>query len=617
LLLFLSIWTSMSSAIAAQNQARHWWVLKSGKVVSAPKLSAAKSEAFCLANPDVALDLMDLVAGPTELDVDERGGTASFSIQVQMLAQCLDGEVSVTLNYGALGGSADLGAAGDAVVVPAVVRFDAVPQFSLPVNSGGQISVTGVDDELIEDDETIELGLTGGSGVQVLDQFVDAFLVSADPDRILATVTIISDDTIPIGDSVDELLPFDPVARELAAALDDICAAQNQDPELLAQCQAIRAGLEAEDASGVQSALRGLAPEEVATQSSSVVEIRSGSQTDRVQGRLANLRGSGAARRAATSTTLSFRADGLPFSFDQLLQSDDGGDMGGGLLGSRWGGFISGDAGRGDRGTTARENGFDFDRWGITGGLDYRISDAWFAGAALGFNRFDADLQGDGGRLESDILALTLYSSYSFAGGGYIEGSIGKADFDFDQARRIVYSVGGLSIDRTATAGFDAEQLVGTLAAGYPIVRGEWLFTPSVGIEWSRTDTDSFTETGAGSLNLFVRGQDVYSTLSNLNLQISRTISFSGGVLVPYFNATYYSEGSNESRPTIARFVSDVSGTLISIGSDEPDTSYAQFGVGVNWLTVAGIQLYADYRRVSGLDDFSLKAFSVGGKLEF
>ena len=61
------------------------------------------------------------------------------------------------------------------------------------------------------------------------------------------------------------------------------------------------------------------------------------------------------------------------------------------LGGTRLGLWVNGTIGGGDADRRDGNSGFDTDTWNLTSGLDYRFSDRFFAGAALGYSRLSAD----------------------------------------------------------------------------------------------------------------------------------------------------------------------------------------------------------------------------------
>ena len=580
----------------------------------------AKTQAFCTANPN-ALVQLDTTLVPAAVDgrinIFE-GATQAFSVQGAVSAYCgintqePTRRALISLQFEVLaGGSAS---AADGTASATQLTFNSVPVFlAAPVSQTTSGTMSATADAVIEPDETLRYGLRGGTIIENDPANPNAGNLAVVIGSGATLVTFVIKDGAPIGDSTIRLLPNDDVALDIAASLDTICKKQNLDGDLLLQCQALRTALGQADGAGAASIFRALGAEEAAAESSSIIENRAGSQQDRINTRLGTLHGSAARKGNSMTTSFTWNDVGLPTGFAQSEQDNTGG----GLLDAKLGGFLIADGGKGDRESTTREDGFDYDRYGLSGGLDYRFTDAFVAGFALGFNRYEADLAGAGGALDAKVNSLSLYSSYSMPNGAYFDATLGFSDFDFSTLRLIQYNAGGRSENRRARGDYSAEQLSGTLAIGWPLVYGAWSLTPSASIEYSRTDSDSFTETGAGALNLRILGQDAYSTVGALNFQANRSISIERGVLVPYFGASYYFEQRNESNPTLSFFPADVDRTRIFIRSDAADTRFGSLGAGITWYLPSGLQAYLDYRRSFGLRGFSQNGLSLGLRLEF
>ena len=611
---------SLAIALSSLNAHAATLVISRSGQIHAVNGPIVKTQAFCTANPN-ALVQLDTTLVPAAVDgrinIFE-GATQAFTVQGAVSAYCgIDTQeptrrALISLQFEVLaGGSAS---AADGTASATQLTFNSVPVFlAAPISQSATGSVSASSDATVEPDETLRYGLRGGTIIEN----DPANPAAGNLARVIGSgatlVTFVIKDGAPIAETTRRILAADDVALDLAAALETICQKQGLDGDLLAQCTALRTALGQGDAAGSASILRALGAEEAATESSSIVENRAGSQQDRINMRLGTLHRTA---RSATSLTTAFNFDGWDVPIG-LAAAESEAEASGGLFDQRLGGFLIGDAGRGNRSTSVREDGFDYKRYGLSGGLDYRFTDAWVAGFALGFNRYSAELQDGAGALDAKVRSGSLYSSYSLANGAYFDATLGISGFAFDTVRAIQYRAGGRSEDRRALGNYDAEQLSATFSFGYPIVSGSWNITPSAALEYSHTDSDSFTETGAGALNLFIQGQDVYSLLGSLNVQASRTFSIERGVLVPYANASLYFEQKNESNPTVAFFPSDVDRTRIFIRSDEADTRFGSAGMGITWFMPSGLQAYLDYRRTIGLKGFTQNGISLGLRLEF
>lgn len=108
-------------------------------------------------------------------------------------------------------------------------------------------------------------------------------------------------------------------------------------------------------------------------------------------------------------------------------QSLTGGAAGDGF--SRLGLFINGDYGTGEKDATFNENGFDFDSYGITAGIDYRFGSNFVAGLALGYSNSDVDVEQGFGSTEGEGTSFTAYGTY-YTENFYVEGSVTSGSYD-------------------------------------------------------------------------------------------------------------------------------------------------------------------------------------------
>jgi uncharacterized protein with beta-barrel porin domain len=112
----------------------------------------------------------------------------------------------------------------------------------------------------------------------------------------------------------------------------------------------------------------------------------------------------------------------------------------------RLSGFLNVRYGFGSKDETAREDGFDFDHWGVTGGLDYRLTDDFTLGGAISYTKLNADFNQSGfnvfgGSADSDGWGIAAYGIYSKKG-FYVDGLLGYGQVSNELSRRVFYSAG-------------------------------------------------------------------------------------------------------------------------------------------------------------------------------
>lgn len=366
--------------------------------------------------------------------------------------------------------------------------------------------------------------------------------------------------------------------------------------------------------SELRGALQGVAPEEMNAQD----RTRALSNASPIGARLLALRrGAGGGLLA----NASFNLNGSPVLLSELLPE---GSQGGGAspdagLSSPWSGFIQGHYNWGDRDASALEDAFDFDDVGITGGVDYRFSEATVAGIALSYSRTEADFDGGLGDVDSKNVGLSVYASHSI-GNMYVEGVLGYSRADFDSARRILVpsATNVAGFDTTARGSTDADQFSASVGAGYDWSRDGLTLTPFARLSYMSLDIDGFTESEpVHGLGLDVEGRTVRSLQSAIGVQVMKAVSTQSGVVTPYAGIEWNHEFKNDEANIVAKYTHDPFNTTFFIPTADPDRNYFTVRAGVSATFASGLAAFANIDTVVGLNDTSGTSLTFGVRLEF
>jgi uncharacterized protein YhjY with autotransporter beta-barrel domain len=296
---------------------------------------------------------------------------------------------------------------------------------------------------------------------------------------------------------------------------------------------------------------------------------------------------------------------------------------------NRLGLFVNGLFGFGDKDPTSREAGFDYGRYGVTGGLDYRFTRNLIMGLAFGYSATDTDLDASSGNLDTDSYTASAYGTYYVADKFYIDAIISVGWHDFDSTRNIRYTfidAGGTTrrVDQTALGNTDGTQYAFSVGMGYDLHSGGWTVGPFGRINYSRTDIDGYREairinpadTGETGQNLTINDQEITSITSVLGGQISYAISTASGVLLPQLRFEWVHEFDDDVRQITASYVADPGSTVLSISTDAPDRDFFNFGAGVSLTLRGGISAFAYYETVLGLDNVTAHNVAFGVRVE-
>ena len=298
----------------------------------------------------------------------------------------------------------------------------------------------------------------------------------------------------------------------------------------------------------------------------------------------------------------------------------------------RLGLFVNGTFSFGDRDTTSREAGFDFDTYGVTGGVDYRFTDNLVFGLAFGYTRTEDEYASSRGNMDANAYTFSAFGTY-YVGQLYLDGIFSYSWNDFDSARNIVYTIpstsrtgslvpGTTTVNQTARSETDGTQFAFSLGTGYDFTAKGFTFGPYGRLNYLQANIDGFQEhiddANAGfGLPLAIKGQDVESLTWVLGGQGSYAFSTGFGVLVPQMRFEWEHEFLNNQRRITAAFVSDPANTPILLDTDNSDRDYFNLGAGLSAVFQRGVSAFAYYETVLALSDVTAHRIAVGVRLAF
>lgn len=299
-----------------------------------------------------------------------------------------------------------------------------------------------------------------------------------------------------------------------------------------------------------------------------------------------------------------------------------------------WAWFANGAVGWGDRDETDNESGYDFDSLGITLGADYALESGLTLGLAVGFTRFDVDLErgsastftssSAGGDIESDGYSLSAFFVQSWER-IYVNGilSYGESDFDMQRRVRLTAAPGatgtgsGLSLDRRLNASTDSQQLGGQLSGGVVLGTGATTVDLYLGMDWLDIDIDSFQErenVPDGGLALRFDSQGTTSLQSIAGVMVRHASSMGLGVLVPYAGVEWRHEFDNDNDPLEYRYAFAAPGSTVTFRTptDAPDEDFFEVTLGVSAQFANNLFAFLQYNGTVGLADTSANLITAG-----
>jgi len=408
------------------------------------------------------------------------------------------------------------------------------------------------------------------------------------------------------------------------AGMDNLTAGQS---DLLARCSELVVNA-ATHPSEVNRALGEMRGDEASSQNNAALAAAA-NQLDHLKSRFAALR-SGSRGLDLAGLNLMVPGGAIPLSLlpsaIALAVGEPPEEVGAEF--SRWGFFATGTIGRGERDPDTLDPGYKYDSYDITAGVDYRVTDSWVLGAALGFNGNDTRLPDARGGMDATGWTVSGYASWFSGSQWYVDGVLSYGSNQFDLERSLDYSIGGLAggltrVDQIALASPDGDRQSFSVSLGRDFNKGAWSFGPYLRAAYTSIDFDGYSETmsnptGAGAgLALQVDGRTLKSLQGVVGGKLSYAISTSWGVLLPSAQIEWVNEFEDDPELLVTRFLHDPTQTPILIESDRIDDNYFNIGLGLSGVFASGRSAYLYYEHVAGQERMSSDSLAVGIRIEF
>ncbi|MEJ0067434.1 MAG: autotransporter outer membrane beta-barrel domain-containing protein [Pseudomonadota bacterium] len=243
-----------------------------------------------------------------------------------------------------------------------------------------------------------------------------------------------------------------------------------------------------------------------------------------------------------------------------------------------WSTWLSGFGIFGDVGGNGNAHSLHYSTGGTMFGADYRLGPSLLVGAFVGYGGSGTAASGLAGSGSIDSYVGGVYVSWNAI--GHMSTACWATAIRDDSLRRTIAFPGFATM--SARGSTHANQLLSSIETGRSYDLSERIVaTPFVGLQAITLDQAAFTETGAGSLDLAVRGQSVSTVRSQLGTRLSRDIDIGEGkVLNVGLKIGWAHELSDTGATTTARFAG-TSGTSFAVQGARHDRDSALVGIGV------------------------------------
>ena len=266
----------------------------------------------------------------------------------------------------------------------------------------------------------------------------------------------------------------------------------------------------------------------------------------------------------------------------------------------------------GEKDVSTKETGFDYDSYGLTAGMDMRLSNNFVIGFAAGYGDTQADYTSSVGGMDMQGYSLSVFGTMYKKDSYFIDGIINLTQNQFDSRRTFTDPN---AVTQTATADTDGTTLTVGLGAGYENHIKDTSFGNYVRINYTKVDIDSFTESGAGVYNTQIDDQDLSSFEGVVGFNVSKVVDHSWGVLIPQIRLELVHEFENESRIVNARFTGAVNNgitTNLMLPSDRPDRTYINLSLAASAQFSHGRSGFVQYTGLFGQNDIDEHGLELG-----
>jgi outer membrane lipase/esterase len=276
----------------------------------------------------------------------------------------------------------------------------------------------------------------------------------------------------------------------------------------------------------------------------------------------------------------------------------------------KWGIFVKGNAVSGDQRDTPDQMGYRFTSAGVTFGMDYRFTRNLAAGLLLGYTGSRATVDDYDSKVKMDGYTVGAYGTW-YDKGFFVDGQASYGWEDYRNTRRIVFP----GIDRTAISKPSGRQLTLYAGTGYELNVDKWTLVPTASLQYIKLNLDSFTESGAGALNLAVNSQDTQSLMGNIGGRIYYTFDTGRALIMPFIHASYGYEFLGGAQTVTSRLAQGSS--PFTIENPSPDRNFVLCGAGVSMFLRSGASLNIGYTAQIGMDTYIAHSINGGLKMTF
>ena len=254
--------------------------------------------------------------------------------------------------------------------------------------------------------------------------------------------------------------------------------------------------------------------------------------------------------------------------------------------------------------------GYETETYGAAIGGDFKIGDSTI-GASFSYATTDVDSKGDGNaQTDIDSYQGTIYADYT-TNEWYVEGLFGFARNEITGSRSI--SVNNL----TASNDYGSNQYMANIGFGMPVeVEPGHFVTATASLQYTLVDNETYTETGAGALNLRVDQDNVHQALGVIGAKYHINNEVDGGTFTPEARLSLTYDFANDEAVSTSNFTGG--GPAFDVEGANVQELGVRGGLGVSFMPLAatGLTIAANYD-VWAREDFLSHSANASLRFDF
>ncbi len=302
----------------------------------------------------------------------------------------------------------------------------------------------------------------------------------------------------------------------------------------------------------------------------------------------------------------------------------------------RWGAFLLGTRGDGDKEASQLSRGFDYQSQSMTFGVDYLWDPTMIVGLAYGYGDTESNFSANSGMMDIRTDTLTAYLAKALKNQWTIDVLFGFGDATTDNLRNMDFTAFGTTVEQTARSQIKSDQSIVSMGLSKGLYG--WLDVDlSARVNYVRTDSDRFAEEIDGTapgfgLALELDSNRIESLTSDLSISLSKSFSTSWGVIIPQSRFSWVREFEDGNRFMTGRFLADTStldftqsgvelgapgSRLFRVPLEQLDQSYGNILLGVNLLFPRQLSVNASLNKTIGITGFDHTYWSLNARKDF